>query len=83
MRTLILAVCAFLEACAGNPTLPTVVKVPVAVPCLSEAVKSPTFISDAGLVALPDYDFVVSLAKDRTERKQYEVKLEAAIAGCM
>lgn len=83
MRTLIIAMAAILAGCAGQPTLPTETKIPVAVPCLSESVKKPDFITDADLIKLGDYDFVVTIAKDRKEREGYELLLEAALSGCM
>ena len=83
MRPLSVFTLAFLAGCAGNPTLPEVVKIAVPVPCLSESPKSPAFITDADLAKLEDYEFVISLAKDRQERKSYEAILEAALAGCL
>lgn len=83
MRLAAIALCVFLGACASVPGLPAVVKVPVTVPCLSEPVKSPALITDADLLALDDYGFVIALARDRIERRKYELQLEAAMAGCL
>ncbi len=82
MRLPTIAVLTLLAGCAGQPTLPTEVRVPVPVPCITESPKSPVFITDADLLKLGDYDFVVTLAKDRKERQGYESLLEATIAGC-
>lgn len=83
MRLPILLTVAFLAGCAGQPSLPTVTKIPVPVPCISEAPKSPVFATDAELLKLGDYDFVVTLAKERKERQGYESLMEAAISGCL
>ena len=83
MKQLTVLTLAFLAGCAGQPTLPTETKIPVAVPCISETVKKPVFVTDGDLLKLNDYDFVVTLAKDRKEREGYELLLEAAISGCM
>ncbi len=79
---LILCAVALLAGCNGAPKLPTVVKVPVQIPCITESIPAPAFVSDAELKALPEFDFVVTLAKDRLERRQYIGTLEAAISGC-
>jgi hypothetical protein len=85
-RVLVLATAfltAFLAGCAVEPVLPTVVKVPVITPCITEPVKQPIFITDADLLQLDEYGFIVGLARDRLERKKYELALEAALAGCI
>lgn len=82
MRLAAIALCAFLTACNGVQKLPTVVKVPVSVPCITETIEAPIFVSDADLKKMADYDFVLTLAKDRLERRQYIGTLEATIAGC-
>ena len=79
---LLIAACALLAGCNGAPKLPTVVKVPVQIPCITEAIPAPAFITDSELAKSTEYDFVISLARDRLERKGYIGQLEAQVAGC-
>ncbi len=72
-----------LSGCASVPGPAIEVQVPVSVPCLGDAVARPAFSSDADLLALDEYSFVISLWRDRILRGQYEALLEAAVAGCL
>ncbi len=81
MRFPAVVLCAMLTACSGAPKLPEKVLVPVATPCITETIHAPAFVTDSELKVLPDFDFVVTLAKDRLERRQYIGTLEAAISG--
>ena len=81
MRLLIVA-CALLAGCSSAPKLPDKVLVPVSVPCITEAIPAPAFITDSELIKSTEYDFVISLARDRLERRAYEGLLEAVIEGC-
>jgi len=81
MRLLILA-CALLAGCGSVPKLPEKVLVPVSVPCITEAIPAPAFVTDSELAKSTEYDFIISLARDRLERRQYIGTLEAVVAGC-
>jgi len=72
-----------LAGCAsGPPPLPTEVRIPVAVPCLTEAPARPELLTDGALAALDDYRLVLELARDRRLRQGYIAELEAVVAGC-
>lgn len=74
----------FAAGCATDRPLeiPREVKVVVPVPCVTEPVARPAFVTDGELAAMDDYRLVISLAADRLARIQYEARLEAVIAGC-
>jgi len=72
-----------LAGCASLPDAPTVVKVPVSVPCLSELPARPALVTDAELLQMPDAAFVLALAADRLERGKYMAVTEALLAGCV
>ncbi len=73
---------AILAGCASSPQIPREVRVPIPVPCISQAPVRPALLSDQDLLALDDYGLVLGLARDRRLRQAYEAQLEAAIAGC-
>ena len=78
-----LATCLVLAGCAsGPPPLPVEVRVPVATPCITEALSRPDLLTDGALAALDDYRLVLELARDRRLRQGYIAELEAAVAGC-
>lgn len=67
-----------LAACASKP--PITVKVPVAVPCVTEQVEEPVYpvaSANAGI-----FERVKVLLAEVEMRKGYEAKLKAVIAGC-
>jgi hypothetical protein len=73
-----------LAGCATVPDVPTEVRVPYPVPCLSAAeVPRATFPSDADLAKLPDGPLVYALAKDRLDRQAHIGRLEAVLEGCI
>lgn len=79
----ILVSSALLVGCAsGPPPLPAEVRVPIAVPCLSEVPVRPDLLLDGALAALDDYRLVLELARDRRRRQGYIAELEAVVAGC-
>lgn len=83
IRQVAAGLAAFLAGCAsGPPPLPVEVRVPIAVPCLSEVPARPELLTDGALVALDDYRLVLELARDRRLRQAYEAELEAVVAGC-
>lgn len=70
---------------AGCGSLPTTVevKVPVPVPCLSQAPVRPAFPAD-GLTGSEDlFTLGQTLWADRLTRRAYELELEAALSGCL
>lgn len=71
-----------LAGCASTPALPERVEVPVPVPCVAQVPARPEFVTDAQLRAMGDYALILSLAKDRLQRRQYEAEVEAVIAAC-
>lgn len=78
-----LATCLVLAGCAsGPPPLPVEVRVPIAVPCISEVPVRPDLLTDGALAALDDYRLVLELARDRRLRQAYQAELEALVAGC-
>jgi len=81
MKRLIVA-CMLLAGCSGTPKLPDKVLVPVSVPCITEAIPAPAFVTDSELAKSTEYDFIISLARDRLERRQYIGTLEAVVEGC-
>lgn len=82
MRFAAIALCAFLTACEGVPKLPEKVLVPVSTPCITEVIQQPAFVTDKELRDASEYNFVIQLAKDRLERRQYIGELEGQIQGC-
>lgn len=83
MKYLPIAICALLTACAGPAKLPERVLVPISTPCIAVPIPAPAFVSDPDLAKLPDYEFVLTLSKDRLERRDYISLLEAQAQGCM
>lgn len=81
----LLALAALAGGCETVRTaeIPREVNIPVPVPCITRPVERPTFITDRELAAADDYTLVIELARDRLKRRQYEVKLEALLAGCL
>lgn len=73
----------FLTACAGNPTAPATVKVPVYMPCATDIPARPSFPADA----LTDNDDLwttgTALWADRKARQAYEAGLEVRLNGCV
>jgi len=67
----------------GQVQLPTEVRVPVPVPCLDALPPSPKVANDEQLLALGDYDLVVTLAKDRKALEAAYLELRAAAGACL
>jgi len=72
-----------LAGCASLPDAPTVVNVPIAVPCLDALPEKPRFVTDGELLTMPDAAFVLALAADRLERGKYMALTDALLAGCV
>lgn len=88
-RAIVLAAAAallLLAGCVANEPrpveIPEEVRIPVPVPCLKEGVDRPALVTDGALMAMNDGDLVLALGADRRQRQQYELKLEAQVAGC-
>jgi hypothetical protein len=82
MKALVLLL-PLLAGCVGNPVIPTEVRVPVPVSCVTEQPKKPAMLSDAELRALDDFKLPIALTLDRRVRQAYEAELEAVLAGCL
>lgn len=80
MRVLIL--CLVLTGCASAPPAAQIVKVPVHTKCLGEVPARPEFAVEKLGPAASDGAKVLALAADWPRGRNYEAKLEAAIAGC-
>lgn len=83
-RAALLGACmAIAGGCGGGPPrIPETVEIPIAIPCITEEIPRPRFVTDRELAAADDYTLVLELAADRLKRQQYEAKLTAALAGC-
>lgn len=79
----IAALIILLAGCQSIPEVPTVVKIPYAVPCISEIPPKPALVTDAELLAMPDAAFVIALAADRIERGKWMAVAEALLSGCV
>ena len=71
-----------LTGCAGQPTAPATVKVPVATPCDAPVPALPVFAADT----LKGDEDIFTLGKtlwaDRKARKAYEIEVRTALEGC-
>ncbi len=87
MRAMICLLIIFVAGCATTqlPDVPTETKIPVGTPCLTpdKVPVKPEFVTDAQLFAKDEGQFVISLAKDRLDRQEYEGRLEATLKGCI
>lgn len=84
MRIIVISFLTILTGCATVPDVPTEVRVPVPVACVTQdQVPRATFPMDADLAKLPDGPLVYALAKDRLERQAHIGKLEAVLQGCV
>ena len=83
VRWLTASLCCIAAGCASGPTLPTVVKVPVPVPCLERLPEPPAAATEAELLALDDYRLVLTLAKDRAAVLASYLELRAAAQACV
>lgn len=82
IRILWIVVSCVLAGCSAIQQPPREVRVPVAVPCITQPPARPSMLSDAELLALDDYALVIALARDRRIRQAYEAEIEAELAGC-
>lgn len=75
----------FLAGCATNQPLPTIVKVPYALPCLTadQLPKSPYARTDAELAKMSDFDLVINISADRLEYRRYATEASAVLLACV
>lgn len=73
-----------LAGCAGrDPLVRTVrVEVPVSVPCRAPVVPQPEWIMDQVPASAGIYQRVTAALAELEQRREYEKKLEAALAAC-
>jgi len=71
-----------LAGCASAPPAPLRVEVPVMISCVGEVPTRPVYEFSALAPTATDGDIVLALARDWPRGRAYELKLEAAIAGC-
>lgn len=72
-----------LAGCSSAPPAPQLVEVPVITPCVKAVPQRPAYEFDKLTPAATDGEIVLALARDWPRGRSYEVKLEAAIAGCL
>ena len=82
MRITLLLAVAILSGCVSNPTIPTVVRVPVPVACVKDAPVAPETRHEAEILAMDDYAATLTTWTERLLLKAYATKAEAVIAGC-
>jgi hypothetical protein len=79
----VLAVLILLALLAGCATpAPTVVRVPVPVPCVVDLPAEPAIASDLELRAMSDYRLVLVIARERLQLLGYSAELRATVSGC-
>lgn len=84
MRSLLASLMlALLAACAAPVRLPEVVRVPVPVPCLDRLPDAPAVAGDADMLALDDFDLVLTLARDRKRLEVAYGELRAVAGACV
>jgi len=62
---------------------PSVVRVPVPVPCVVELPSMPTISTDAELRAMSDYRLVLVIARERLQLIGYSAEVRASAAACV
>lgn len=78
MRTVFILGLALLAGCQTE----TVVRVPVAVPCVRDAPARPLITPNEHLAALPDDQLILTIAAERLEQAAYASEASAIIAAC-
>lgn len=69
-----------LAGCATS--IPTVVRVPMPVPCVVDLPAAPAIATDAELRAMSDYRLVLTIARERLQLLGYSGELRSAAEGC-
>ena len=72
-----------LTGCGSAPLAPQRVEVPVFTPCVKTVPQRPASEFDQLTSVVTDGEIVLALARDWPRGRQYEVELEAVIAGCV
>lgn len=81
MKMMLIAV--LLAGCASVPQPATqTVEVPVYVPCIAERPQRPAFEFDRLPADASDGRKILALARDWVRAREYELKLQAVVAGC-
>jgi len=74
------AVALLLAGCATPD--PVTIRVPVPIKCIDRVPERPYLRTDAELLAMDDFELVLSLARDRRLFQGYTAELEAVVEGC-
>ena len=82
MRMIMILAFALLTGCASPPPATQRVDVPVYVPCVTAQPQRPVYEFDKLPEDASDGRKVMALARDWLRARDYELKLEAAVAGC-
>ena len=80
MVRLILPAVLLLAGC--STPAPTVIRVPVPVPCVVELPAEPRISTDAELRAMSDYRLILVIARERLHLLGYAGEIRAAAEGC-
>jgi len=83
VRWLLASLCCIAAGCATQVQIPTVVKVPVPVPCIDKLPDAPAVAGDAELLVLDDYGLVLTLARDRATMTAAYGELRAVAQACV
>ena len=65
------------------PAIPSVLKIPVAVPCVDAVPARPKLMSDAELGAMDDYRLILTLRSDSIKARDHIGVLEATLQACV
>lgn len=80
-RPLVILCCAALSGC--GTLLPKVVQIPVPVPCApKDSPTPPKTVSNAVLMHLDDYHFILQIAVERSDLIVYSQQAAAIISAC-
>ena len=83
MRLLLLASVGILTGCVSEPTLPTVVQIPIPASCVpADTPEPPAIRSNAELAKLGDGELVLTIAAERLDLLGYAQAASAVIEGC-
>ena len=84
VRFWLIGVCAVLPACGSMlPAAPKEVRIPVAVPCLTEIPARPVLMPDSALAKLDDFALVLQLRIDSVRARDHVGMLESVLAACI
>ena len=83
MKVFLMLAVVMLAGCRTAPPATQIVQVPVQVPCFVAAPQRPVYEFDKLPAAVSDGQKVMALARDWVRAREYELKLEASMAGCV